>query len=317
MFKKKSLLLFIFFTFISLVYLHSYPHSGGGGRSSGGSSRSSSSRSHSGSRSFSYPKSSSSSSSGSSSSYRSHGRYHRHGTHNDDQENKGTQIFLWAWFFVMFFSMQFLIWFTSEEAARGNKKHVYRDYDKVATWFDENRSREFYEKKYVDNVIELLPRHATILDLGCGMGEPIAQYFIQEGYQLTGVDGSEKLIDLAKQRLPEGQFLVGDMRTIALYQKFDCVVAWHSFFHLPQDDQRRMFETFKQYVKFDGILLLTTGPSKSEVWSNNGGINMYHASLSAQEYKRLLQQHGFELIVHVVEDKNCGDATVWIAKLKL
>lgn len=311
MFKKKSLLLFIFFTFISLAYLDSYPHSGGGGRSSGGSSRG-----HSGSRSFSYPKSSSSSPSGS--SYRSYGRHHHsHGTHHDDQENKSTQIFLWAWFFVMFFSMQFLIRFTSEEPIKGNKQNVYLDYDKVATWFDDNRSRAFYEKKYLDNVIELLPRRATILDLGCGMGEPIAQYFIQEGYQLTGVDGSQNLIDLAKQRLPEGQFLVGDMRTISLYQKFDCVVAWHSFFHLPPDDQRKMFETFKQCLKFDGVLLLTTGPSKSEVWSNNGGIDMYHASLSSQEYKRLLQQHGFELILHVVKDKKCGDATVWIAKLKL
>ena len=163
-------------------------------------------------------------------------------------------------------------------------------------------------------MINYLPSRAKILDLGCGMAEPITQYFIDQKFTVTGVDGSQKLIALAQKRYPSAEFIVGDMRTINFDRKFDCIIAWHSLFHLPAYDQRTMFTVFKEHIKSDGILLFTSGPQAGEVWSNNGGIAMYHASLSADEYKNLLAQHGFELIAHVVEDENCGGATVWMAR---
>jgi cyclopropane fatty-acyl-phospholipid synthase-like methyltransferase len=44
----------------------------------------------------------------------------------------------------------------------------------------------------------------SILDLGCGMGEPIARYFIRVGYQVTGVDSSAAMIALCQQpRVPD------------------------------------------------------------------------------------------------------------------
>jgi ubiquinone/menaquinone biosynthesis C-methylase UbiE len=75
-----------------------------------------------------------------------------------------------------------------------DKNNVYKDYQKIADWFDKNRSREFFEKPYLDKVISYLKPDSKILDLGCGMGEPIAQYFIKLGFQLIGVDGSSKFI---------------------------------------------------------------------------------------------------------------------------
>ncbi len=196
-----------------------------------------------------------------------------------------------------------------------NKNKVYESYEKIAMWFDEHRSRELFEKHYLDMAMSYLAPGAKILDLGCGMGEPIAKYFIDNGYQLTGVDGSQKLIELAKARFPKNKFIVGDMRELNLKEKYDCIIAWHSFFHLPQDDQRKMFQTFKNYMNQNGVLLFTSGHSSGEVWGDNGGENLYHASLSIEEYQELLVSYGFELITHTVEDENCGGATVWFAKL--
>ena len=195
-----------------------------------------------------------------------------------------------------------------------NKNKVYLSYEKIANWFDEHRCRDLFGKPYLDMAIEYLRPNAKILDLGCGMGEPIAKYFINKGYLLTGIDGSQKLINLAKARFSKANFLVADMRNINLDEKFDCIIAWHSFFHLSGNDQRSMFKVFSKYINFGGILLFTSGPTAGEIWGDNGGELLYHASLDIEEYKNLLKLYNFELIVNRIEDHDCGGATVWIAK---
>jgi hypothetical protein len=61
--------------------------------------------------------------------------------------------------------------------------------------------------------------------------------------------------------------------------------------------------------------MFTSGNDAGEVWSENGGEPLYHASLAAAEYRSLLQEHGFSALHHVVDDAACGGATVWIARL--
>lgn len=50
-----------------------------------------------------------------------------------------------------------------------NKDKVFGTYEKIANWFDEHRSRELFEKPYLDQVIDLIKPGAKIFDLGCGM----------------------------------------------------------------------------------------------------------------------------------------------------
>lgn len=195
------------------------------------------------------------------------------------------------------------------------KDNVYKTYEKIAKWFDEHRSRDLFEKPWLDKATESLPDKATILDLGCGMGEPMLPYFINKGYQVTGVDGSKNLISLAKKRFPRIKFLVSDIRGLILNETFDMILAWNSFFHLPQDDQRTMFTTFARHLKINGILLFTSGEVEGEVWGNNGGENLYHASLAPETYKAILAKHGFLLLDYKINDENCHGHSIWLAKL--
>ena len=197
-----------------------------------------------------------------------------------------------------------------------SKNHVYESYEKIVDWFDKHRSRDLFEIAYLKMVTEYLKPGAKILDLGCGMGEPIAGYFIERGFDVTGVDGSKKMIDLAQSRFPKSNFIISDMRDFFLDKKFDLIIAWNSFFHLLKDDQRNMFKTFALNLNKGGILLFTSGAEEGEIWGNNGGENLYHASLSPNEYKKLLNDNGFTLITHKIEDKHCNDHTVWVAKYK-
>ena len=57
------------------------------------------------------------------------------------------------------------------------------------------------------------------------MREPIGKYFIDQGFDLTGIDGSDKLINLARIRFPKAKFIAQDARTINIKEKFDLVLV--------------------------------------------------------------------------------------------
>jgi magnesium-protoporphyrin O-methyltransferase len=77
----------------------------------------------------------------------------------------------------------------------------------------------------------------TILDAGCGTGA-LAVAAATRGAKVTAIDLSPQLVDVARQRLPQGldvTFLAGDMFDPKL-GKFDYVVAMDSIIHYRTSD---------------------------------------------------------------------------------
>ncbi|KAA3503170.1 class I SAM-dependent methyltransferase [Rhizobium rhizogenes] len=180
--------------------------------------------------------------------------------------------------------------------------------------FDKERGRSLAEKPWLDRFISLLPGGGSILDIGCGSGEPIAGYFIANGYDVTGIDASLPLIELCRSRFPENLWAVADMRELALGRRFDGLIAWHSFFHLKPEDQRLMFGIFRQHANDGAALMFTAGPGHGEAIGTFHGKPLYHASLAREDYESLLAAHGFRLLDHIVNDPQCGGATVYLAR---
>jgi ubiquinone/menaquinone biosynthesis C-methylase UbiE len=187
-------------------------------------------------------------------------------------------------------------------------------YDAIAEWFDKTRTRELIEKPYLETLVQMLGRGASVLDAGCGTGEPILRFLVERQFRVTGVDASAAMIAIAAERFPEARLVAGDMRQLAPDETFDAAIMWHSLFHLRHDDQRAMFATLARLLKPGGVLMFTSGTEYGEAWSDNGGAMLYHASLELQEYRRLLEAIGFEVVKLAVDDAACGGATVWIAR---
>src|SRR6185437_10823179 len=85
---------------------------------------------------------------------------------------------------------------------------------------------------------------AKVLDLGCGSGRPVGEHMAKQGLRVTGVDASPTMISLCRERLPAHEWIIADMRGLALSQRFEGILAWDSFFHLDHVDQRQMFPVF-------------------------------------------------------------------------
>jgi len=109
------------------------------------------------------------------------------------------------------------------------------------------------------------------------------------------------------------RIVAADMRALALGERYDGLIAWHSLFHLSREDQRRMFACFAAHARAGAILMFTSGAADGVSVGEWQGEPLYHASLDPSEYRRQLGENGFELLDHKPRDAECGDSTVWLA----
>lgn len=192
---------------------------------------------------------------------------------------------------------------------------VISHYERYAlSWDVDRRAATWYDKSWIERFIALLPAGSSVLDVGCGGGQPVAFAMVTAGMKVTGVDTSPTLLALCRNRMPGQEWIRGDMRALALGRQFGGVLAWDSFFHLKHDDQRTMFPIFAAHARRGAILMYNAGLAHGEGIGCYRGDPLYHASLSDAEYKSLLGATGFELLEHAIGDPAKGGRIVWIAR---
>lgn len=76
-----------------------------------------------------------------------------------------------------------------------------------------------------------ISRGTRLLDVGCGSGLA-AQLAAELGAQVSGIDAAPALIEIARERLADGDFHVGDMEKLPYTDaSFDVVTGFNSFQH--------------------------------------------------------------------------------------
>jgi SAM-dependent methyltransferase len=189
-------------------------------------------------------------------------------------------------------------------------------YEENAAAWDQLRGTELTERDWFDRFTALLPARASILDLGCGSGEPVAKHLIEHGYRVTGLDSSPSLIGMCRRRFPDHNWLVGDMRELDLGCRFEGILGWYSFFHLHFDDQRAMFPRFAAHAAPGALLMFTSGPQHGEAIGEWQGEPLYHASLAPDEYRALLHANEFDVLSFRAGMPLADGPSVWLARYR-
>jgi SAM-dependent methyltransferase len=100
------------------------------------------------------------------------------------------------------------------------------------------------EAEFLTNLIKSYMNYSpkTMLHLGCGGGH--IDMTFKKHFQVTGVDISENMLDLARKLNPENKYLTGDMRDIRLDEKFDVVLLYDGINYMTnEEDLKASFES--------------------------------------------------------------------------
>ena len=102
---------------------------------------------------------------------------------------------------------------------------------------------------------------ARVLDAGCGVGQ-VSQALAERGAQVTAIDISPSLIEIAQRRIPSSlhnqiEFLAGDMKNTAL-GSFDYVLAMDSLIYYSQRDLTQVLDNLLRRTSRD--LIFTVAP---------------------------------------------------------
>lgn len=123
---------------------------------------------------------------------------------------------------------------------------LYSDYDVLAQIY-----AEMYSQPYDEDIMQLLeklflqylPEQGHILDLCCGSGD-LTVPLLERGYQVTGLDGSEAMLNYARVKAPGGKFVLGDARYYKFPHTFHgAIAAGDSLNHMMNiEDLKNVFQ---------------------------------------------------------------------------
>lgn len=196
----------------------------------------------------------------------------------------------------------------------GIEENIIAIYDRHGRTWAGLRGDRPTEGAWLDRFCRLLSPGATVLDIGCGSGVPIARALARRGFDVTGIDGSATMLTLFRENMPDTPALCADMRQLALDKRFGGLIAWDSFFHLSPKEQRSLFARFAAHAEPGAPLMFTSGPKEGSAIGELEGEPLYHGSLSPEEYRMRLDATGFAIVDHVAEDQSCGGRTIWLAQ---
>lgn len=167
-------------------------------------------------------------------------------------------------------------------------------YNKIALEWSKIRSRSFVSKLVID-FADRINTKGTVLDIGCGSGY-LSKYLSERGFQVTGIDISEKMIEIANsQNIPDTNFLISDFFDFLSPVKFDGVIAWDSFFHFPKEQQEIIYYKVESLLRTGGYLLFTHGNADDEHVDEMMAEPFYYSCLPKDRVCKILSRLGLEI----------------------
>jgi SAM-dependent methyltransferase len=152
-------------------------------------------------------------------------------------------------------------------------------------------------RDWLADLIALLPADGRVLELGCGNGTS-ETHELAESFRLTGVDLSCEQLRRARARIPNAEFVHGDIVSIEFEPaSFDGVCAFYVLNHVPRELLPKLFSRVLTWLKPGGVFLASLGTGDESNWQGEWlGVPMYFSSFPAETNTRLIAEAGFTLV---------------------
>ena len=135
------------------------------------------------------------------------------------------------------------------------KRDHYADY---AAFYDEGSITSVSKKVALlqDTIERLNPGSNTILEVACGTGNILEP--LSKDYEVTGLDLSPKMLEIARTKLPNTDLHTGDMTDFHLNKKFDVILCiYDSVNHLLEfEEWEKFLDRVKEHLAPGGLFIV-------------------------------------------------------------
>jgi len=138
--------------------------------------------------------------------------------------------------------------------------------------------------KNQNKFLEKIHKSAIILDFGCGSGRD-TKYFLDHGYTVEAIDGSEELCKLASAYtgIEVKHMLFQDLQEV---EKYDAIWACSSILHLPYADLVDVMKKLVTALKDNGLIYTSFKYGTFEGMRNG----RYFIDMTEDSLEKLLQE---------------------------
>jgi len=180
-------------------------------------------------------------------------------------------------------------------------QQIKTGYNQVALAYAQDRT-SLKSHHYLQQLQQLLKPQSQILDIGCGNGQPVAEFLLKAGHLVTGLDISEVQIALARKNCPRGHFLIKDMAELQKGEySVDAVVCFYALFHLPRSRHLEMLKIWQSFLTEGGLLLVTMGDKDFEGYHDFYGVKMWSSHFGPSKNIQLLSAAGFKILFETID----------------
>jgi len=197
-----------------------------------------------------------------------------------------------------------------------NGKRIVQDgYDVLAEAYLRVRGSDSEDVRLLGELSTRLADGERVLDAGCGAGVPITQT-LSERFRVIGVDVSERQLALARENVPNAEFIQADLVTLDLPDAtFEAIVSYYAIIHVPREEHPALLANFHRMLIPGGLLLVSMGagdnPDDTEDNWLDGGATMYWSHYGREDNLRMIVETGFQIIWDrlVTEEEEFGGGT--------
>jgi ubiquinone/menaquinone biosynthesis C-methylase UbiE len=198
---------------------------------------------------------------------------------------------------------------------------VEQSYDQVATQHAHLEDGDRWPRaQWLEKLLRALPPGSSLLDLGCGSGDP-AGILIAQRHHVTGVDLSREQINCARRNVPSGIFLHADAASIRFPDaSFDAVISFYTLEHIPRAEHAALLASIHCWLRSGGLLLLSLEAGEAEgmvgEWQ---GVPMFFSCFDPEIMVQMTRVAGFEIVETAVETQIEQDTDIpylWVLARK-
>lgn len=175
-------------------------------------------------------------------------------------------------------------------------QQVLSAYEKLGLRYMDHRS-QLRSDTYVRLLMQNIPKGSLVLDVGCGMGVPVDDILVKQGYLVQGIDLSPTLIREARRLVPGAEYAVRDMQTLKPGEySVQAVICLYSLFHTPRSTHPVILKTFASFLPPRGQLLLSMGDIPFEGEHEMYGVRSYSSQWGVARNTAMVVDAGFMIL---------------------